>query len=153
VRPLEVVSLPLDDLYGAHWSTTGRAVPGWRAADNSVYLPGRNILLLSKAAVYAAMAGVPAVAIGPLGGNPFPDASPRFFRAIEKALGEGLDYPIRIETPFLKLSKEEVIRRSAGLPLHLTFSCSAPRGRRPCGGCAKCRERVLALRAAPAAGE
>jgi len=146
VKPLAVIDLPLGDLYGTHWSTTGRAVPGWRAADNAVYLPGRNILLLSKGAVYAAMVGVPAVAIGPLEGNPFPDASPRFFRSLEKALSEGLDFPIRIETPFLRLSKQDVIRRSPGIPLQLSFSCSNPRGRTACGRCAKCRERVLALR-------
>ncbi len=152
VRPLAVLDLPLCDLYGDHWSTTGRAVPGWRAADNAVYLPGRNIMLLSKGAVYAARVGVPAIAIGPLQGNPFPDASPRFFRALSKALAEGLDFPIRIEAPFLRLSKEEVIRRSPDIPLHLSFSCSSPLGRKPCGRCAKCRERILALREEPAAG-
>jgi len=148
VRPLKVATLPMDDLYGDHWSTTGRGVPGWRAADNSVYLPGRNIMLLAKAAVYAALLGARRVALGALKGNSFPDASPEFFRTLQKSLSAGLDFPIKVEAPFLGLEKEEVIRQSAGLPLHLTFSCSNPSGRAPCGVCAKCRERVLAFRAA-----
>ena len=156
VRPLKVGALPMDDLYGDHWSTTGRGTPGWRAADNSVYLPGRNIVLLTKAAVYAALLGAPAVAIGPLKGNPFPDASPGFFRSLQRALSTGLDFPIKIEAPFLALDKAQIIARFRDLPLHLSFSCSKPKGRRACGVCAKCRERVLALRlalrAAPTAG-
>ena len=146
VRPLKVVALPMGDLYGQHWSTTGRGTPGWRAADNSVYLPGRNIMLLAKAAVYAAIIGAPRVAIGPLEGNPFPDASPAFFRALQKSLSEGLDFSVKIQAPFLALGKEEIIRRYGSLPLHLSFSCSSPRGRRACGRCAKCRERILAFR-------
>src|SRR5262245_23174802 len=61
VQPVKVVSLRLRDLYGRHWSTTGEGTPMWRASDDSVYLPGRNILLLTQAAVHAAMLGVPRV--------------------------------------------------------------------------------------------
>ena len=158
VRPVKVVRITMRDLYGKHWSTTGRGVPGWRAADNSVYLPGRNVVLLAQGAIHAALIGAPRVAIGPLAGNPFPDASPEFFAAMQRALATGLDYPLRIEAPFLRRTKEQIIREAADLRLDLSFSCSRPRlarGRalaRPCGACAKCRERILALRdaAAPA---
>jgi len=145
VRELKVARLPMDDLYGEHWSATGRGTPGWRAADNSVYLPGRNIVLLAKAAVYAAMKGVPRVAIGPLKGNPFPDASPRFFRSMQQSVSAGLDFPLKIVAPLIRLEKPDLIRRYADLPLHLTFSCSRPSGLKPCGRCAKCRERILAF--------
>jgi 7-cyano-7-deazaguanine synthase len=152
VRPLKVVRVAMRDLYGNHWSTTGRGVPGWRAADNSVYLPGRNVVLLALAAIHAALIGAPRVATGPLAGNPFPDASPEFFAAMRRAVSAGLDYPLRIEAPFLRRTKEQIIREAADLPLHLSFSCSRPRPSRgralapPCGACAKCRERILALR-------
>ena len=148
VRPLRVIDSPLESLYGSHWSVTGRQVPGWRAADNSVYLPGRNILLLGQGAVYAALLGVRRLTLGTLKGNPFPDASRRFLSAMARSLSAGLDFPIRIEAPFLGMDKEEVIQRSGDLPLHLSFSCSNPAGRVPCRACAKCRERILALRAA-----
>lgn len=152
VRPLKVASTPMGDLYGDHWSTTGRGVPGWRASDSSVYLPGRNIMLLAKAAVHAAMLGVPRVAIGPLKGNPFPDATPAFFRALGRGLAAGLDFPIRVEAPLLARDKQYLIRRFRHLPLHLTISCSKPAGLKPCGRCAKCRERTLALEAARTPG-
>jgi 7-cyano-7-deazaguanine synthase len=146
VATVKVVPLGLPHLYGRHWSTTGRGTPMWHATDDAVYLPGRNILLLTVAAVHAAMLGVPRVAIGPLKGNPFPDASPAFFRSLQTALSRGLDFPIVVSAPFLSLDKEEVIRLGGGLPLELTLSCSRPRAGRPCRRCAKCRERILALR-------
>lgn len=148
VRPLAVMSLPMDDLYRDHWSTTGRGTPGWRAADNAVYLPGRNIVLLAKAAVHAAMQGVPRVSIGLLGGNVFPDASPRFLRSLQRTLASGLGFPLVIEAPFLGKDKSALIREAGDLPLHLSFSCSSPAGGKACGSCAKCRERILAFRAA-----
>ncbi len=148
IRPLSVVSLPMVDLYGEHWSTTGRGVPAWDDPDDSVYLPGRNIVLLSEAAVHAAMLGVGRVAFGVLKGNPFPDAGPAFLRALEKSLSKGLAFPITFEAPFSSLTKVEVIRQSADLPLDLTFSCSNPKSGEPCAACAKCRERTLSLRAA-----
>jgi len=148
VRPLTALAMPARDLYGRHWSIGGAGVPGWRAADNAVYLPGRNILLLGKAAVFAAMRGIPRVALAPLAGNTFPDASVDFFRRFARALSSGLDFPIRIETPFLRLEKHVLIARHRDLPLHFTLSCSAPRGGRHCGRCAKCRERALAFRRA-----
>ena len=144
VRPLRVLSVRMDDLYGDHWSTTGRGVPGWRATDSSVYLPGRNIMLLSKGGVFAATIGVPAVAIGTLSANPFPDGAAAFFLRFSKAISTGLGFPLKIEAPFKRLGKEEIIRRFDDLPLHLSFSCSNPLRFRACGVCAKCRERILA---------
>src|SRR3954466_1706553 len=38
VRPVVVLELPVDDLYGEHWSTTGEA-PGPTAPDEEFYLP------------------------------------------------------------------------------------------------------------------
>ena len=40
LAPLVTLDLPLDDVYGAHWSTTGEAVPGAETPDEAVYLPG-----------------------------------------------------------------------------------------------------------------
>ena len=80
VGPLTVLDLPARDLYRNHWSTTGRRVPGANTRDVAVYLPGRNLMLLSKAAVFCALHKIPVIAVGSLGHNPFPDATPKFFR-------------------------------------------------------------------------
>jgi 7-cyano-7-deazaguanine synthase len=150
LRPLAVLSLPVRDLYGNHWSITGRKVPDAATADEAVYLPGRNLLLLSKAAVFCARHKIGTIAIGSLGHNPFPDAIPRFFREFAEAAGSALNFPLKIIAPFRKLTKEQVIRRGTklGLPLHLTFSCIAPKRDRPCGRCNKCAERQRAFQEA-----
>lgn len=149
LRPLAVVDLPMADLYGEHWSTSGRRPPGYDAGDASVYLPGRNIALLSKAATFCALRGIRVVLSGILNANPFPDGSPAFFRAMERALSAGLGAALRIRTPYRRLSKDQVIRRGRALPLGRTFSCINPRrGGRHCGDCSKCAERAMAFRRA-----
>ena len=149
-EPLTVLHLPVRDLYGDHWSTTGRKVPGATTPDEAVYLPGRNLLLLSKAAVFCAQHRISAIAIGSLGHNPFPDATPKFFREFAYAAGEALSFKCQIIAPFRGLTKEQVILRGAriGLPLHLSFSCLSPHRGRHCGRCNKCAERQRAFRAA-----
>src|SRR5439155_25127113 len=89
-RPLTLFTLPMADLYGAHWSTGRRPAPGARTRDESVYLPGRNMVLSMKAAVFAAMNKIPTLALGSLDHNPFSDATPRFHKAWSAALGLGL---------------------------------------------------------------
>jgi 7-cyano-7-deazaguanine synthase len=150
VQSLTVLDLRVRDLYGAHWSTTGRRVPHATTPDEAVYLPGRNLLLLSKAAVFCALHQIDAIAIGSLGHNPFPDATPKFFRDFAKAAGKALDFRIKIIAPFRALTKEQVVRRGhrLGLPLHLSFSCLAPRRGLHCGHCNKCAERRRAFHAA-----
>ncbi len=148
IKPLVLLDLPVRDLQPGHWSLTGRRVPGARSADREVYLPGRNILLLSKAAVRAAAEGISRIAIGTLAGNPFPDATPRFFDRLASALSVGLDFRISIEAPFAALKKSDLIAMGRNLPLGFTFSCIAPVGRRHCGRCNKCAERIRAFAAA-----
>jgi 7-cyano-7-deazaguanine synthase len=147
IRPLACIDMPMADLYGNHWSTSGRASPGFHAGDASVYLPGRNIALFSKAATFCALRRIPVLLSGILQANPFPDGTPRFFRAMERALSAGLGGRIRILTPFRRTRKESVLKRGRRLPLHLTFSCISPkRGAMHCGNCCKCAERMLAFR-------
>jgi 7-cyano-7-deazaguanine synthase len=147
-EPLTILHLPAADLYARHWSTTGQRVPGAKTRDDAVYLPGRNLMLLSKVAVFCALHRIPVIAIGSLGHNPFPDATPHFFRRFAKIASASVHFRVTIVTPFRTFSKAEVVRRGRDLPLHLTFSCLAPRRGRPCGRCNKCAERRRAFRAA-----
>lgn len=147
LRPLETLRLPADDLYGRHWSLGAGKPPSERASWDSVYLPGRNFLLLAKAGVYCAERGIGTVALGTLAGNPFKDSRPAFFREIERVY-RLLFSPIKVVAPLARLHKDAVIRAGAGLPLHLTFSCIDPRGTRPCGHCTKCFERRKGFRKA-----
>lgn len=148
VIPLTVLEVPVDDLYGSHWSVSGEDPPGAETPDEAVYLPGRNILLLSKCGVFAAEAGYGSIVMGPLATSPFPDATPEFFEAMGRALGlgMGLGGPLFVETPLAGLTKAEVIHRGKDLRLDLTFSCLDPvEDRRHCGRCNKCAERRRAF--------
>jgi 7-cyano-7-deazaguanine synthase len=147
-EPLRVLALPVADLYGDHWSLTGQGTPGFDAALDSNYLPGRNLLLLAKAAVFCAVHGIGTVALGPLADNPFPDGRPEFFDAFAKAAGFAFDQPLRVETPLRDREKVEVIRLGRALPLELTFSCIRPVGVEHCGDCTKCAERQQGFAAA-----
>jgi 7-cyano-7-deazaguanine synthase len=149
VSPVRDLALPMGDVYGAHWSMTGRGAPAWDASDEAVELRGRNLVLLSKALVAAAIEGWPTVALGSLAGNPFPDATPQFFTALAAAASEGLRVPLEIVAPYRELTKADVIRRGVELPLELTLSCIRPTtDGRHCGDCNKCRERAEAFAAA-----
>ncbi len=151
LAPLTVVRLPLADVYPnhwGHWELTGHNTPGFDSEDRAVYLPGRNILLLSQAAVHAALQGIETIALGILKGNPFPDSTSSFLRTFEMALCEGLQSPLTVITPYAQLSKPEVLAKGRHLPLSLSFSCIAPKGLLHCGQCNKCAERIRAFRSA-----
>jgi len=143
VRRLATLDMTMRDVYPAsHWALQG-SPPAYDTPDEDVYLAGRNVVLLSKAAVYCAGAGLHRIAIGPLAGNPFPDATPAFFTAMSRALSLGLDHEIEVVAPFAALHKADVVKLGAslGVPLELSLSCMNPRGGLHCGLCSKCRER------------
>ena len=154
IRPLAALTVDMRDVYAAtHWAVAG-APPSYHTPDEDVYLPGRNIVLLGKAGVYCAAAGLDRLVLGTLEHNPFPDATPAFRESMARTLSLGLAHPLEIAAPFADASKADVIRRGAvlGVPFALTQSCMNPprdddgegsRGARAmhCGTCSKCRER------------
>lgn len=148
LAPLVVLEMPLTDLYAGHWSLTGRQVPDRSSRDEAVYLPGRNALLVVKAAVWCQLHGIEELALAPLGTSPFEDASAAFFADFEAALNRGAKRPVRLLRPFGSMTKREVLRLGAGLPLELTCSCLAPKDGLHCGRCNKCAERQAAFREA-----
>lgn len=141
--PLARLAFSVDDVYPAsHWALRGEP-PAFDTPDEDVYLTGRNVVLLSKAAIHCAQQRIGRIAIGPLAGNPFPDATPEFFDTMARALSLGLAHAIEIAAPFAGLHKADVIRLGVelGVPLELTLSCMNPRDGLHCGRCSKCRER------------
>jgi 7-cyano-7-deazaguanine synthase len=145
VAPLVSLSVDMRDVYAqTHWAITGQP-PAYDTPDEDVYLPGRNVVLLGKAGVYCAAAGIGRLVMGTLAHNPFPDATGRFRSAMGHALTLGLAHPLTIDAPYAAVSKTEVVRRGValGVPFGLTLSCMNPTDPGPlhCGLCSKCRER------------
>jgi len=149
VRPLAALAVDMRDVYAAtHWAVAGTP-PSYHTPDEEVYLPGRNIILLSKAGVYCAAAGLDRLVLGTLAHNPFPDATPEFRSSMALTLSLGLAHAIEIAAPLAAMSKADVIRRGAalGVPFEWTQSCMNPPqtgAAEPsvhCGTCSKCRER------------
>jgi 7-cyano-7-deazaguanine synthase len=141
--PLVQLTFPVRDLYPAtHWALRGEP-PAFDTPDEDVYLTGRNVILLSKAGVYCAQHDIARIVIGPLAGNPFPDATTAFFETMGRALSLGLAHRLSIAAPFMTMDKSDVVRLGAALqvPLALTLSCMNPQQGQHCGRCSKCRER------------
>lgn len=147
IKPVTTLQLPVQPLYGtSHWTMSGETVPEYEAPDEAVYIPGRNIILITLTAIWCSLNGVHRVVIGSLAGNPFPDATPEFFQSIANSNGMGLDHSITIDAPLRHMHKEELLAKNFDLPLHLTLTCSNPQLGNDdsiihCAQCNKCRER------------
>lgn len=149
LRPLQVLHQPVGDLLlPAHWSLSGLDVPDGDSPDESVFLPGRNVVLLSKALLWCHLNGVPELSLGILKGNPFADASAAFLDAFSASMNMALGDSMIIRRPYARCSKTEVLLRGRHLPLSLTFSCLRPVDGLHCGDCNKCSERRRAFAAA-----
>ena len=79
--------------YTAH-SLAGEIVSGTvdvlaESPDEAVYLPGRNALLIVKAAVWCQLHGIAELALAPLGTSPFDDASAAFLGDFQTAINRG----------------------------------------------------------------
>ncbi|WP_435006395.1 7-cyano-7-deazaguanine synthase [Tundrisphaera lichenicola] len=144
--PLKVIDEPVADVYGTHWSLEGPMVPGADSPDEAVHLPGRNLLLIAKPALWCRLRGISTLALGILESNPFEDSRHDYFESLERVLDEKVGSPIKLIRPFAKFSKIDVIRLGNDLPLRETWSCLSPVERSQCGGCNKCAERRRAFR-------
>src|SRR5438874_1381695 len=115
LEPLQILEMPVRDLYGDHWSLTGHGVPEADTPDEAVFLPGRNVLLLSKAMLWCHLHSVAAVALAPLGSNPFPDATPAFFEAYQDAVNRSVNGLVRVLRPYAGMHKRDVMLRGRNL--------------------------------------
>jgi len=129
--------------------TDGAAVPDGHYADETMRLtvvPNRNAIMLSVAFGVAMAVQADAVAAAVHGGDHFiyPDCRPWFVEAFATMQRAALDGTARIAlaTPFLRLSKADIVREGAGLgvPFAETWSCYKG-GARHCGRCGTCVER------------
>lgn len=148
LKPLHQIHFPVDDLYGQHWSLSGENVPDANSPDEAVFLPGRNVILLSKALIWCHLNQIPTIAMAPLDANPFPDATSEFFTEMANVVSRAVNGALTVITPYRHLHKAAVIPKAGTVPLQHTFSCINPIDRQHCGQCNKCAERQHAFREA-----
>ena len=118
----------------------------------STYVPFRNGLFLSSAASIALSKNCGLIYYGAhaddAAGFAYPDCSEVFNDAMNKAIYEGSGHQLRIEAPFVRMNKAEVVKLGLelGVPYALTWSCYEG-GERPCGKCGTCIDRAGAFAA------
>lgn len=113
------------------------------------YVPGRNTIFLSYAMAWSEVVGAADIFIGvnAIDYSGYPDCRPEFIQAFEKmanlATKAGLEGKIRfrINTPLVRMTKAEIIRKGVelGVDYGMTLSCYDPSQEgRACGHCDSC---------------
>ncbi len=138
-------------------SLTGMAVPVTTYMQGggipNTYVPFRNTHLLAIAVSWAEVIGARKIFIGvtEVDSSGYPDCRRAYIDCYNKLikLGTRPETDVTIETPIIRLSKEEVVRRGVKLkaPLHLTWSCYINEDV-ACGRCDSCVLRLEGFRAA-----
>lgn len=93
-------------------SLTRDNIPVPKNADNSIpntFVPGRNILFLTLAAIYAYQIDARTIITGvcETDFSGYPDCRDEFVKALHHAVSLGMDYDIRFDTPLMWLDKAE----------------------------------------------
>lgn len=119
--------------------------------ESNVIVPFRNAIFLSIAVAYAITIGATTIMYGAhKSDEPFyPDCRKEFVDAFQNAAKLGTDENIKIENPFYKISKAEIIRTGMTLkvPYDVTWSCYLD-GEQHCGTCESCNNRKNAFKEA-----
>jgi 7-cyano-7-deazaguanine synthase len=119
----------------------------------SSYVPFRNANILGIATSWAEVIGAGIIAIGAVeeDSSGYPDCRQVFYDAYQRAidLGTRPETSIRIETPVITMSKEEIVRTGLryNAPFNLTWSCYK-REDLACGECDSCALRLRGFRLA-----
>lgn len=164
VRELDRARLCANDLGAAHHvidiSSVGAVLSGSALTDDvdvpeghyaeesmkSTVVPNRNAIMLAMAYGIAAAQKADAVATAVHGGDHFiyPDCRPGFIDAFAAMQDLALDgvAKVKLYTPFVNVSKADIVREGAALdvPFAQTWSCYKG-GERHCGRCGTCVER------------
>lgn len=112
------------------------------------WTPGRNIIFLTHAAMYAWWAGSNIVVAGIHSQDQpgYPDCRLDFLQNMEYALQAGLGYTLSLWMPLLNKTKAEIVQLGfdLGVPFEKTWSCYVGE-EEPCGKCDACIRRAKAF--------
>jgi 7-cyano-7-deazaguanine synthase len=123
------------------------------------YVPARNTIFLSYALAWAEVIGSSDIFIGvnALDYSGYPDCRPEYIAAYQQManlatkVGVEGNQKLKIHTPLIEMSKEQIIRKGIelGIDYSLTHSCYDPQaGDLACGECDSCLLRLKGFREA-----
>lgn len=149
------ISDVVDLLRGSALTSEEIDVPtGHYTAENmrATVVPNRNAILLAIAYGYAVSIGATEVVAGMHAGDHpiYPDCRPQFVDLFSRTMSvanEGYASPsLRLNTPFLSLTKDQIasLGGKLGVPFELTWSCYRGQALH-CGHCGTCVERKEAF--------
>lgn len=113
----------------------------------STFVPGRNAIFLTTAAIYANQLGIKDIVTGvcQTDYSGYPDCRDKFIKSLQKTLNLSMDENFKIHTPLMWLTKGQTVELMAKLkqlPL-LAHSHTCYEGHRPaCGQCPSCLLRL-----------
>lgn len=146
LNELAISSLTRDDIPVSH-ELQANGLP------NS-FVPGRNILFLTLAGIYAYQIGATTIITGvcETDFSGYPDCRDEFVQAMNQALAKGMDLPLMICTPLMWLNKAEtwaLADQLGALDLvrHQTLTCYNGLIGDGCGECPACGLRQAGLKA------
>jgi 7-cyano-7-deazaguanine synthase len=112
------------------------------------YVPNRNMLFLAYAVAYAESLKVDTVFYGAQAHDLYGywDTTPEFLERLNNVYALNRKDPVKIEAPFVRYSKAEVLRTGVvlGVDYAQTWSCYAGQDE-ACGKCPTCAERLKAF--------
>ena len=142
-RPIEVIDV--SGVYHRAESRMVREADLWveKVVADDLFLPYRNLLLITLAAAFSQNCGAAEVYAGFVNSNHAKeiDCTEAFFGQLEGLLANV--GTAKLVMPFRRWTKVEVWREAVrlGVPAHLTYSCQA-RSVVPCGACPNCVDRL-----------
>lgn len=146
LNELAISSLTRDDIPVSH-ELQANGLP------NS-FVPGRNILFLTLAGIYAYQIGATTIITGvcETDFSGYPDCRDEYVQAMNQALAKGMDLPLMIRTPLMWLNKAEtwaLADQLGALDLvrHQTLTCYNGLIGDGCGECPACGLRQAGLKA------
>ncbi len=119
----------------------------------STFVPGRNLVFLSMAAIYAYQLGVNNIVIGvcQTDFSGYPDCRNDFVKSMEKTLNLAMEKKFKIHTPLMWLTKSETVKLMIKLDQLnlLKYSHTCYKGvNPPCDKCPACKLRAKGFKEA-----
>ncbi|WP_347903444.1 7-cyano-7-deazaguanine synthase QueC [Pseudomonas purpurea] len=135
LNELAISSLTRDNIPVPSTNSSGEGVP-------NTFVPGRNILFLTLASIYAYQVRAKTIITGisETECSGYPDCGDEFTKVLNNAVELGMDYKLRIETPLMRLDKAETwaladYHKQLDLIRYQTLTCyNGIKG----SGCAEC---------------